>query len=119
MENKFARHRRLRSSNAMRYLVRENHLRTEDLIYPIFVTEGENIKNEVVSKPGIFQVSLDRLVEEMKEVESLDIRAVMLFGVPSEKEEQGSGAFIENGIVQQATRLIKKEIQSFHDLADQ
>ncbi|HLR67118.1 porphobilinogen synthase [Virgibacillus alimentarius] len=118
MENKFARHRRLRSSNAMRSLVRENHLRTEDLIYPIFVTEGENIKNEVVSMPGIFQVSLDRLVEEMKEVESLDIRAVMLFGVPSEKDEQGSGAFIENGIVQQATRLIKKEIPDLLVIAD-
>src|SRR5699024_7114096 len=118
MENKFARHRRLRSSNAMRSLVRENHLRTEDLIYPIFVTEGENIKNEVVSMPGRFQVSLERLVEEMIVVESLDIRAVMLFGVPSEKDEQGSGAFIENGIVQQATRLIKKEIPDLLVIAD-
>src|SRR5699024_12827654 len=97
------------SSQAMRSLVRENHITTDDLIYPLFVIEGENIKNEVVSMPGVFQVSLDRLAEEIQEIHSLGIQAVMLFGVPNEKDEQGKGAFINDCMVQQATRMIKKE----------
>jgi len=114
----FARHRRLRSSQAMRSLVRENHITTDDLIYPLFVIEGENIKNEVVSMPGVFQVSLDRLAEEIQEIHSLGIQAVMLFGVPNEKDEQGTGAFINDGMVQQATRLIKKETPDLLVIAD-
>lgn len=114
----FARHRRLRSSKAMRSLVRESHLRIDDLIYPVFVIEGENIRNEVVSMPGVFQVSLDRLTEEMQEVHSLGIHAVMIFGVPNEKDEQGTGAFIEDGMVQQATRIIKKDLPDLLVIAD-
>ncbi|HLR40805.1 MAG TPA: porphobilinogen synthase [Virgibacillus sp.] len=114
----FARHRRLRSSQAMRSLVRENHITTDDLIYPLFVIEGENIKNEVVSMPGVFQVSLDRLAEEIQEIHSLGIQAVMLFGVPNKKDEQGTGAFINDGMVQQATRLIKKETPDLLVIAD-
>ena len=117
-ELEFKRHRRLRSSDAMRSLVRETQLTTDDLIYPIFVVEGENIKNEVTSMPGVFQLSLDHLVEEMKEVHLLGIKAIMIFGVPNEKDEHGTGAYIYDGIVQQATRIIKSEIPELLVIAD-
>lgn len=104
----FKRHRRLRSSASMRALVKETSLTVDDFIYPLFIMEGEQIKNEVPSMPGVFQISLDRLEDEINEIASLGIRAVMLFGVPNEKDEVGTGAYIDEGIVQQATRLIKK-----------
>jgi len=104
----FKRHRRLRSSSAMRDLVRETVLTIDDFIYPLFVIEGNDIKNEVSSMPGVFQISLDRLEEEIKEIEALGIKAVILFGVPEEKDEQGTGAYIDGGIVQEATRVIKQ-----------
>ena len=103
----FQRHRRLRQSAAMRALVKETYLHTEDFIYPIFVMEGENTKNEVKSMPGVFQFSLDRLNEEVDEVVNLGIHAVILFGLPAEKDAVGSGAFHDHGIVQKATRQIK------------
>ncbi|WP_121605440.1 porphobilinogen synthase [Virgibacillus sp. Bac332] len=114
----FARHRRLRSSDSMRALVRETHLHTNELIYPLFVIEGENIKNEVPSMPGVYQVSLDLLLGEVKEIDQLGIKALMLFGVPKDKDEQGTGAFTDQGIVQEATRLIKKALPSMLVLAD-
>ncbi|MFD2759568.1 porphobilinogen synthase [Lentibacillus juripiscarius] len=114
----FKRHRRLRSSTAMRSLVRENNLTMDDFIYPLFIMEGEGIKNEVPSMPGVYQISLDYLKEEAEELLSLGIRAVMLFGVPGDKDEQGSGAFADSGIVQQATRLIKKEAPELLVVAD-
>lgn len=114
----FKRHRRLRSSEAMRSLVRETVLSTDDLIYPIFVAEGNNIKNEIPSMPGIFQLSLDNLQGEMVEVKNLGIKAVILFGVPHEKDEEGRGAFIDEGIVQQATRLIKEKFPDILVVAD-
>ncbi|MGX4669744.1 porphobilinogen synthase [Cerasibacillus sp. JNUCC 74] len=114
----FARHRRLRNSQAMRDLVRETHLHVDDFIYPMFVVDGENIKREVPSMPGVYQVSIDLLAEEVKELEQLDIKALILFGVPKEKDEQGTGAFVEDGIVQEATRLIKKEFPTMLVLAD-
>lgn len=104
----FARHRRLRSSEAMRALVKETDLTVNDLIYPMFIIEGDNIKNEVSSMPGVFQISLDHLANEITEIHHLGIRAVMLFGIPKEKDEEGTGAYAAEGIVQQATRLIKK-----------
>ncbi|MFU0791940.1 porphobilinogen synthase [Virgibacillus proomii] len=114
----FARHRRLRNSQAMRDLVRETHLHVDDFIYPMFVVDGENIKREVPSMPGVYQVSIDLLAEEVEELEQLDIKALILFGVPKEKDEQGTGAFVEDGIVQEATRLIKKEFPTMLVLAD-
>ncbi|GGJ84205.1 delta-aminolevulinic acid dehydratase [Lentibacillus kapialis] len=114
----FKRHRRLRSSSAMRSLVRENHIKVDDFIYPLFIIEGDNIKNEVPSMPGVFQISLDHVKAEMEELKTLGIKAVMLFGVPNEKDEKGTGAFDENGIVQQATRLIKKEMPEMLVVAD-
>lgn len=104
----FQRHRRLRQTPAMRALVKETYLHKEDLIYPLFIIEGENIKNEVSSMPGVFQLSLDNLATEVDEIVELGIRAVLLFGIPAEKDAVGSGAYHEHGIVQKATRLIKE-----------
>lgn len=114
----FKRHRRLRSSTTMRSMVRENYVRKEDLIYPFFVIEGKDIRNEVSSMPGVFQLSLDNVVEEMKEVRDLGIPSVIVFGVPDEKDEIGTGAFVDEGIVQQAIRLIKKEVPELLIIAD-
>ncbi|KAA0549219.1 porphobilinogen synthase [Bacillus sp. BGMRC 2118] len=104
----FDRHRRLRRTSALRDLVRETYLHKEDFIYPIFVVEQENYKKEVPSMPGVYHVSLDLLLEEIQEVVSLGLKSVILFGVPNEKDEVGSCAYDENGIVQEATKLVKK-----------
>lgn len=101
--------RRLRSTPAIRSMVRENHLRIDELIYPIFVMEGHNIAAPVSSMPGICQYSLDRLPEELDRVIEAKIPAVLLFGIPAHKDEVGSGAYDEHGIVQEAIRLIKSE----------
>jgi porphobilinogen synthase len=114
----FKRHRRLRRTESMRALIRETHLRTEDLIFPIFVVEGEGVKNPVASMPGVHQVSLDFLTEEMKELVRLNIRSVIVFGVPAEKDEVGSQAYHEDGIVQKAIRQIKEEVPSLTVIAD-
>ncbi|MDC3412486.1 porphobilinogen synthase [Aquibacillus sp. 3ASR75-11] len=117
-EHAFKRHRRLRASNNMRALVRETQLSKDDLIYPIFVVEGSTVKNEVSSMPGVFQVSLDYLTEEMKELVRLGIRSVILFGVPQEKDEVGSQAYESTGIVQQALRQLKHEVPELTLIAD-
>jgi porphobilinogen synthase len=104
----FNRHRRLRQSENMRSLVRETHLRKEDLIYPLFVVEGENIRNAVSSMPGVFHISMDNLKAEMDEIVSLGIKSIILFGVPAEKDELGKQAYHEHGIVQRATRFVKE-----------
>lgn len=114
----FKRHRRLRSSATMRSMVKETYLHKEDFIYPIFVIEGENIKNEVSSMPGVFQYSLDRLAEEVDEVVALGIPSVILFGLPAEKDAVGTGAFHDHGIVQKATRLIKERHPQLIVIAD-
>ncbi|MBS4208935.1 porphobilinogen synthase [Bacillus sp. FJAT-50079] len=114
----FKRHRRLRQSAGMRAIVRETHLRPEDFIYPLFIVEGENQKNEVASMPGVFQLSLDLLKEEIEEIVALGIKAVILFGVPNEKDECGTGAYDHHGIVQEATREIKKHQPELLVVAD-
>lgn len=116
----FNRHRRLRASAGMRALVRETQLHKEDLIYPIFVIDGENVKNEISSMPGIYQLSMDNLGAEMDEVVSLGIKSVILFGVPfdHDKDDHGTGAFHHNGLVQEATRLIKKQYPEIIVIAD-
>lgn len=118
MNLSFNRHRRLRQSPAMRALVRENHLHVDDLIYPLFVVEGKNIRNEITSMPNVFQLSLDYLLPEIEEVVSLGIKSVLLFGIPNEKDECGTGAFHDHGIVQEATRLIKKHHPELIVVAD-
>ncbi|WP_432358352.1 porphobilinogen synthase [Sporosarcina sp. UB5] len=114
----FRRNRRLRNSSTIRSMVRETILRKEDFIYPMFVIEGENVKNEIRSMPGIHQLSLDRLMEEVEEVVSLGIPAVILFGIPAEKDAKGTGAFDDEGIVQRATRLIKEKHPELVVIAD-
>ncbi|GGF06727.1 delta-aminolevulinic acid dehydratase [Halobacillus andaensis] len=114
----FKRHRRLRRTESMRSLVRETKLQKEDLIYPIFIVEGENVKNAVKSMPGVHQVSLDYLSDEMSELEQLGIRSVIVFGVPQEKDEVGSEAYHDAGIVQKAIRHIKEAHPSLTVVAD-
>ncbi len=109
--NEFDRHRRLRKSATLRSLVRETKLNTSDLVYPLFIVEGETIKSEVSSMPGVFQISLDYLDEEIDELLTLGIPAVLLFGIPKEKDEVGSGAYDPHGIVQKAIRQIKQKKQ--------
>ncbi|MFG6116424.1 porphobilinogen synthase [Halobacillus sp. MO56] len=114
----FKRHRRLRRTESMRALVRETKLTKDDLIYPIFVVEGKGIRNEVSSMPGVFHVSLDYLTEEMEDLQSKGIRSVIVFGVPNEKDAQGSQAHCEHGIVQEAIRQIKRDVPSLTVIAD-
>lgn len=103
----FTRTRRLRRSPRIRAFVRENELRTRDLIYPLFIAEGTGIRHEIASMPGQFQLSLDNLTTEIDELNALGVPGVLLFGIPEYKDAIGSGAFAEGGIVQQAVRLIK------------
>ncbi|MTV22369.1 porphobilinogen synthase [Staphylococcus delphini] len=114
----FDRHRRLRSSKVMRDMVRETHVRKEDLIYPIFVVEKDDVKTEIKSLPGVYQISLNLLHEELKAAYDLGIRAIMFFGIPDEKDACGTGAFIEEGIIQKATRLAKSMYDDLLILAD-
>ncbi|MFE8703423.1 porphobilinogen synthase [Cytobacillus sp. FJAT-54145] len=118
MNLQFTRHRRLRQSANMRTIVRETHLHVEDFVYPLFIVEGNNVKNEVKSMPGVFQISLDFLKAEMEEVVSLGIKSVLLFGIPHEKDECGQGAYHDHGIVQEATRLIKEYFPDMIVIAD-
>ena len=101
--------RRLRVSPAMRSMVRENHVRIDELVYPVFVMEGQDLCQPVDSMPGICQYSIDRLPEELNRVTKAGIPAVLLFGIPAHKDEVGSGAYDDQGIVQQAVRFIKSE----------
>ncbi|MCO5217668.1 MAG: porphobilinogen synthase [Thermomicrobiales bacterium] len=103
----FIRTRRLRQSAALRAFSCENNLCVSDLIYPLFVIEGEGIRNEISSMPGQYQLSLDNLGDEIEELQRLGIPAVLLFGIPAEKDEQATGAYASDGIVQQAIRRIK------------
>lgn len=104
----FKRNRKLRSSALMRNLIKDVYLTKEDLIYPIFVEEGENIKTEIASMPGIFRFSIDRIDEELQEIVKLGIKSVLLFGIPKHKDECAISSYDDNGIVQQAIRYIKK-----------
>lgn len=114
----FQRHRRLRSSATMRAMVKETYLHKEDLIYGLFVVEGQNIKREVPSMPGVWQLSLDHLEEEINEVVELGIPAVILFGIPIEKDAVGTGAYHDHGIIQEATRFIKERHPELLVIAD-
>ncbi|WP_454192311.1 porphobilinogen synthase [Paenibacillus sp. Marseille-Q7038] len=99
--------RRLRSTAAIRSMVRETHLHVSDFIQPIYVTYGTGVKQEISSMPGVYRFSLDTLKEEVQEIAELGIPAVLLFGIPETKDAVGSSAYVEDGIVQEATRLIK------------
>ncbi len=107
MEFPATRLRRLRSSTAMRSLVRETHLEPSALIYPLFLCEGEGVRREISSMPGVFNLSLDEAVKEVEACAALGIGGLLLFGIPDEKDEQGSGAWAADGIVQRGLRAIK------------
>jgi porphobilinogen synthase len=100
--------RRLRRSEPMRSLVRETTLDPRDLIYPLFLCPGEGVRKPIASMPGVFNLSVDEAVHEAEEAASLGLGGLLLFGLPESKDEQGSGAWDENGIVQQGLRAIKK-----------
>ncbi|MBV8556087.1 MAG: porphobilinogen synthase [Planctomycetaceae bacterium] len=101
--------RRLRGHPRLRDLVREQRLTVDDLIYPLFVYHGKDLRREVASMPGQYQWSLDRLGEAVAEVDELGIPAVLLFGIPAHKDARGSAASLEGGIVQEAVRLVKRQ----------
>lgn len=100
--------RRLRRTETLRSLVRENRVGVDDLVYPLFVIEGKGLKQEIPSMPGIFRFSPDRLPSEIEEIAGLKIPAVLLFGIPADKDEIGSSAYHPKGIIQRAIRTIKK-----------
>ncbi len=100
--------RRLRRTEAMRSLVRETHLHPGALIYPLFICPGENVRKEIASMPGVFNLSIDVAVKEAEACAALGIGGLLLFGLPAEKDEQATGAWAEDGIVQQAMRALKK-----------
>jgi len=110
--------RRLRQSQAIRQLVQETTLDASDLVFPLFVLEGEGVKEAVPSMPGIFRYSIDLAIEECKELWSLGVKTIDLFGIPEEKTEDGSEAYNENGIVQRAIRAIKKELPELCIMTD-
>jgi porphobilinogen synthase len=107
LPTQFARFRRLRASEPIRSLVRETRLSPEGFVYPLFVVPGEGVREEIVSMPGQFHLSVDQLAREAEELRSLGIPAVMLFGLPASKDEVGSGAYAPAGIAQQAVRVLK------------
>lgn len=112
------RFRRLRASENLRSMVRETRISKSDLIYPMFVVEGENIKNSVESMPNVYQYSLDRMDEILNEVEKSGISGILIFGVPKHKDEYATEAYNDNGITQQAVRYIKKNYPSLIIIAD-
>ncbi|MDQ6786732.1 MAG: porphobilinogen synthase [Acidobacteriota bacterium] len=110
--------RRLRKNAALRDMFRETSLSKSDFIFPLFVVEGNNIKKEIGSMPNIFQMSVDAVVKECEELLNSGIHAVILFGVPEHKDETGSGAYDENGIIQKTIREIKKSFPEMLVITD-
>ena len=102
--------RRLRRTESLRALVRENSIEIGDLVYPMFVVEGSGLKQEIASMPDIFRFSVDQLLREAEEIAKLGIPAVLLFGIPEHKDEVGSAAYHLQGVVQQAIRAIKQSV---------
>jgi len=110
--------RRLRRTPAIRDLVRETTLDVDDLVYPLFVIAGENIRNPVPSMPGCYQLSIGNLVREVREVVDLGIKAVLLFGIPSHKDAAASGAYDPEGVVQLAVRALKERFPELVVMTD-
>ncbi|MDE4541967.1 porphobilinogen synthase [Thermoanaerobacterium sp. R66] len=110
--------RRLRTNEVIRRMVKETSISVDDLIYPMFVVPGENIKEEIEAMPGVYRYSIDNLVKEVKEVYDLRIPAVLLFGIPSNKDELGSEAYDDDGIIQKAVKSIKESIPQMIVITD-
>jgi porphobilinogen synthase len=118
MEFPVTRLRRLRRTEAMRSLVREVHLRPGNLIYPLFICPGEGVRREVSSMPGVYNLSIDEAAKEVEEAAKLGLAGLLLFGLPAVKDEEGSGAWAADGIVQQALRVFKPAAKNLLLIAD-
>ena len=114
----YSRLRRLRRTESLRALVRENRLDVADLVYPMFIVEGKGIKQEISSMPGISRFSADQLPPEVDDIARLGIRAVLLFGIPEQKDEVGSMAYHPDGVVQQAIATIKQAVPNLLVVTD-
>jgi len=110
--------RRLRRNQALRAMVRENHLRPEDLIQPLFVKEGESVPRAVPSMPGVFQLPLDQLVEEGRKARDAGLGGVILFGIPAEKDAEGTQAWHSGGVIQQAVARLKEAVPDLYVIID-
>ncbi|MGE5247160.1 MAG: porphobilinogen synthase [Verrucomicrobiota bacterium] len=110
--------RRLRRNEVLRRMVRETKLSVDDLIYPLFVAAGKNIRREVPSMPGVFNLSVENLVREAREVRKLDIPAILLFGIPAKKDPLGKDAYSDRGIVQTAVRAVKDAVPDLIVITD-
>ncbi len=110
--------RRTRNSAVMRRMVRETSLSTDDLVYPMFIVEGTGVRTEISSMPTCFQESIDKAVVNAKEIHSLGIPAVILFGIPEHKDAEGTGAYDDNGIIQRAIRAIKAAVPELYIITD-
>ncbi len=110
--------RRLRRNETFRRMVRETHLRVDDLIMPLFIVPGARVENPIGSMPGIAQLSVDRAVEECKQIRDLGIPGVILFGIPDEKDAVGSDAYNDDGIIQRALRALKEEVPGLTLITD-
>lgn len=118
LPNNPLRMRRLRANRHLRSMVRETHLRLEQLIYPLFVVEGSRVKTPISSMPGIHQQSIDNILKEVSEAAQEGIKAILLFGIPDRKDAEGSGAWRSDGIIQKAIREIKKHFPELVVVAD-
>ena len=110
--------RRLRRTETLRRMVRENRLSVDDLIYPMFSAFGNDVRKEISSMPGIYQQSIEHIVAEAREVHALGIPAVILFGIPEEKDARGSDAYSETGIIQQTIKALKREVPELTVITD-
>ncbi len=110
--------RRMRQSEPLRALVRETRLVPTNFIYPLFICPGEGVRKEISSMPGVFNISVDEAVKEAREAKSLGLGGIILFGLPEKKDEAATGAWAEDGIVQRATRAIKKEVPGLVVIGD-
>lgn len=110
--------RRLRRTDSIRALVRETRLSPDNLVYPLFVCEGEGIRREIGSMPGAFNLSIDELVKEVEAARSAGVKSVILFGVPDQKDPSGTQAYAEDGITQRAIRALKRELKDTLVIAD-
>lgn len=116
--NLVKRPRRLRTTNTLRSMVRETRISADCLVYPFFVTEGENIKEEIPTMPGQYRWSIDRLKELFDYITKSGVKSVLIFGIPDKKDEIGSSAWDENGIVQKALRYIKENYPDIYCITD-
>ena len=110
--------RRLRKNDSFRRLVRETRLSADDLVYPLFAVPGKDVKKPIASMPGQFQMSVDYIAKEAREAYAMGIPALLLFGIPAKKDEQGTGAFAKDGIVQQAVKRVKNEVPDMLVITD-